>query len=1232
MFLTLDTSRVCAQTTFIAYDVPAGTPQDQTGLGASSVGMDFDVANEIIVTRLGVFDAASDGISEGVTLISRLWDRSQDPPVQIASLEFTSADSGELIGGSRFKPLDTPLHLPAGFRGTTTGDGWADTDSINNSFGATAGVLWTLHDGNGSIEFVGGSRYGTPADAFPVTVDTGPAARFASSTFEFQTTAPIFPGKPNVSVQAGDQQIILSWPAVTQPAPAAKYRVSRSGSADGPFTQLAEITSTSYTNSGLVNGVAYSYTVAAVTGAGQAGSNSVVKSAAAYLIPTNHFIAYFTPGNTVGNQAFGGSLGLDFDVQNPVIVKRLGVFDEYSDGIKLPLAARIWNRDTMEIVVGAEVFFTPDDPGELIEGMRFRTLDQPLRLEAGFHGVMQADGYGPEERERNSGGNPNNIVWTLNSGNGSILFVGRGRNGTSPGIFPETLDGGPAARYAAGTFEFESLAPAIVGVPQVTVTKPFEDGVVTLYWLPVTEPLPAVKYEVQRSSDVAGPFAKIGETTDVTYQDKTVQNGSNYFFVVRAVGAGGQTSDSAPVSATPNPTRGGIAYIVPAGLVGNQPLPNYSVGMDFDVAHPIKVTKLGVFDDGSDGITMRVASVLFNRVTREPLAVLEFTPENQGELIDGSRFLSLPQPLTLDDGFQGSIVMWFSNDSLERNYNTGGNPDPAVADLQIFDGGSIRFVGASRYGASTVPETFPATVDGGPVNRYGAGTFAFEPAVVAHPTLIAYAVPANTNGNQAVAGAAIGMDFDVKNEIVITRLGVFDDGSDGLKQRMTARIWDRNPTNPVPVLVATVGFTLDNQGELIGGSRFKSLQYPLHLQRGFRGTISVDYYDSLERIRNSGGDPANVTWTLNDGNGSITFVGTGRYGGADAFPANADGGPAARYASGSFEYQTRPPTVPGQPIVTVHRPLEDAMVTLNWIAVTNPLPAAKYEILRGSTNSGPFVKIGETTDTTYQDKTAANGTTYYYVVHAVASGGQVGDDSVPVSATPTPIQGGIAYIVRAGLAGNQNLANTAVGLDFDVVLPIRVTRLGVFDDSSDGLKMTLTAVLYDRATQQALATQEFTTSNQGELIGGSRFLTLAQPVELSTGFQGSMVIWFSNGTDEKLFNTFGTPAPADLQLFDGGSILFVGGGRYGGAGTFPGTADGGPVNRYAGATFAFEAGTQRPVLQFMHTLDKLKLTWTGGGVLERVNNLGETWQQVQGAVSGIEVPITGFSGYFRVKQ
>src|ERR1043166_5382488 len=81
VWLVLGASAGLAQETFIAYVVPTNTPGNQTGLNAEPIGMDFDVANEIIVTRLGVFDAGSDGLASGTVLTTRLWDRSQNPPV-----------------------------------------------------------------------------------------------------------------------------------------------------------------------------------------------------------------------------------------------------------------------------------------------------------------------------------------------------------------------------------------------------------------------------------------------------------------------------------------------------------------------------------------------------------------------------------------------------------------------------------------------------------------------------------------------------------------------------------------------------------------------------------------------------------------------------------------------------------------------------------------------------------------------------------------------------------------------------------------------------------------------------------------------------------------------------------------------------------------------------------------------------------------------------------------------
>src|SRR4029453_18287819 len=57
---------------------------------------------------------------------------------------------------------------------------------------------------------------------------------------------------------------------------------------------------------------------------------------------------------------------------------------------------------------------------------------------------------------------------------------------------------------------------------------------------------------------------------------------------------------------------------------------------------------------------------------------------------------------------------------------------------------------------------------------------------------IAYDIPAGTVGNQANHTGSLGLDFDVQLDILITRIGVFDSGSDGLAQTITARIVDRD--------------------------------------------------------------------------------------------------------------------------------------------------------------------------------------------------------------------------------------------------------------------------------------------------------------------------------------------------------------------------------------------------------------------------------------------------------
>src|SRR5262249_3071891 len=143
-------------------------------------------------------------------------------------------------------------------------------------------------------------------------------------------------------------------------------------------------------------------------------------------------------------------LGMDFDVVQGIAITSLGVFDSGSDGLALPLTARVYNRDTQTQL--ASLSFAPGQTGTLIDGSRFLPLATPLVLPPGFHGTIVAEGYG--SAEPNGNGAFQEITWSHDDGGGLIQFVGSSRFGLTAGTFPDNLDTGPANRYAAGTFAF----------------------------------------------------------------------------------------------------------------------------------------------------------------------------------------------------------------------------------------------------------------------------------------------------------------------------------------------------------------------------------------------------------------------------------------------------------------------------------------------------------------------------------------------------------------------------------------------------------------------------------------------------------------------------------------------------------------------------------------------------------------------------------------------------------
>ena len=101
------------------------------------------------------------------------------------------------------------------------------------------------------------------------------------------------------------------------------------------------------------------------------------------------------------------------------------------------------------------------------------------------------------------------------------------------------------------------------------------------------------------------------------------------------------------------------------------------------------------------------------------LATETFTAASPGTLAGSSRFKPLAVPLDLAPGAYTMVAYGYN--AAEPNGNSGGGATSWTTDGGTDNG--IQFVGVSRYGFTD--GAFPNNVDGGPANRYAAGTLQY---------------------------------------------------------------------------------------------------------------------------------------------------------------------------------------------------------------------------------------------------------------------------------------------------------------------------------------------------------------------------------------------------------------------------------------------------------------------------------------------------------------------------
>jgi len=263
------------------------------------------------------------------------------------------------------------------------------------------------------------------------------------------------------------------------------------------------------------------------------------------------------------------------------------------------------------------------------------------------------------------------------------------------------------------------------------------------------------------------------------------------------------------------------------------------------------------------------------------------------------------------------------------------------------------------------------------------------------------------------------------------------------------------------------------------------------------------------------------------------------------------------------------------------------------------------------TNPGPL-RIGNHMDSGYNsffkgliDEVSlynrALSTNEIAAIYAAGSAGKCA--SMPGSIT--------AYIVPSGTIGNQTLPvsqTQSMGNDFDVVSPITISSLGVFDSGGDGLVGTLIARIYNRDTQVSVASLIFTSSDPGMLAGGSRFKNLPSPITLPTGFHGVCSVAYLGTTSLEPDGNLRAGSGNWTTNNGGGLLSFVGMGRHSLMGTgdaFPNIVESAPApNNFAAGTFNYSAaaGTApsivvAPQSQTNNIGDNIAFTVTANGTM-----------------------------------
>jgi fibronectin type 3 domain-containing protein/regulation of enolase protein 1 (concanavalin A-like superfamily) len=899
----------------------------------------------------------------------------------------------------------------------------------------------------------------------------------ANSTQASATTLAAPPDAPAaVTAILGTNSVTLNW---TASGGATGYDIKRATTSGGPYTTIATgVTSTSYADTSISHDSTYYYVVVATNANGTGPDSTEITVGAGTLLAhlkfdeTSGIVAPDSSGRgqngTLVNGATFAPALFDNGLNLPATALQhatipAGIASGLTDftiatWIKVNAFAtwqRIFDFGTG---TGTNMFLSAQGPagaGRPRFSIRTatvpeQTLDSSIALTAGAWTHIAVTRTGNTVRLYINGSLAGSGTITLNPSD--LGFTTQNYLGKSQFTDPylnATLDDFRLYANALSQAELTTLANPFAGAPTRLVAIA-GDTQTTLTWSPNA----TNTYTVKRATTSGGPYTTLATgVTSLTYTDTGLTNGTTYYYVVSGSNAQGSGPDSVEASVTPNTlglhlrfdessgtvafdssSRGRNATLVngptfSAGRINNglslasassqyATLPSGIVSglTDFTVSTWVKVNTFAtwqrIFDFGTGTNNYMFLTTQYTP-TAPNNAKLRFgirTPSVGEQNVSGTG-IALPTGAWAHVAVvrSGTTVSIYVNGALAGSNTIALNP----ADLGTT---TLNYLGKSQFNDPYLN----GSLDDFRLYSQAMSASQITELSTVLPAPAGLAATAG-NGQVALSWSAVSGNSGYS----VKRATVAGGPYTTVQTNLTATSFtDTGVANGTTYYYVVSASNLGGESPNSAEASATPLAPPA-VPEGL-AAIAGDATVALAWSAASGADsyqvkrataPGGPYTTLASGVTGLTYTDSAVTNGTTYYYVISGVNPVAESANSAEVSATPLPPVPAAPATLTATP-GNSTVALAWSAADG---AESYNVKRATNSGGPYATlVSGLTATTYNDTSAVNETTYYYLVTATNLGGE-GEASPEVSATPvTP------PVAPAGLAATSGDASATL--------------------------------------------------------------------------------------------------------------------------------------------------------------------------------------------------------------